>query len=89
MMHVRSLVLCCVALGKSLPLSEPLFLNCQPPGVGSLPVFVLPRGLVKAPVVPQISVGSSQPSSRWHLADCWGLAGASPRTAGAAPATAR
>lgn len=42
-MDVRLLVLCCVTLGKSLPLSELLFLSCQPPGVGRLPAFCSPR----------------------------------------------
>lgn len=69
---VRWLVLCCVTLGESLPLSEPLFLSCQPPGVGRLPAFVLlgPKRLVKGPVIPQISADSSQPPSCWHPVGC-------------------
>lgn len=58
---------CCVALGKSLPLSEPL-LSCQPPGVARLPAFVLlePGRLAKGSVILQISAGSSQSPSCWH-----------------------
>lgn len=75
-MCVRSLVLCCVALGKSLPLSEPLLLSCQPPGVErllplfswSLPLNPRPRALQagEGRCDSSISASSSQPCS-WHL----------------------
>lgn len=70
--EVRLLVLCCVTLGESLTLYEPLFLSCQPPGVGRLRAFVLlgPKRLVKGPVIPQISADSSQPPSCWHPVGC-------------------